>query len=260
MIAFSNQHFYGDRLFTFPNVQENGQGVGVEFVHVPEGVYRRGRAQRRNEVEAQRVVDLIFEHAEQAPQQTLGVITFSYAQRDAVIAEWEKRRRVKQPQFEAFFDENAPEPFFIKNLEMVQGDERDVIFFSVGYGKDETGKVLMNFGPLNQDGGERRLNVAVTRARYNVKLVSSIMPEDIDLARTQSLGAKLLREYMFYARDGVTSLRGASLRDEAIPGGTNEIASRPSTAQRTAAAPLGMLATSTLRSDNPPLKTRCTRR
>jgi very-short-patch-repair endonuclease len=244
LIAFSNQHFYGDRLFTFPNVQENGQGVGVEFVHVPEGVYRRGRAQRRNEVEAQRVVDLIFEHAEQAPQQTLGVITFSYAQRDAVIAEWEKRRRMlgAQPQFEAFFDENAPEPFFIKNLEMVQGDERDVIFFSVGYGKDETGKVLMNFGPLNQDGGERRLNVAVTRARYNVKLVSSIMPEDIDLARTQSLGAKLLREYMFYARDGVTSLRGASLRDEAIPGGTNEIASRPSTAQRTAAAPLGMLA------------------
>ena len=192
LIAFSNQHFYGDRLFTFPNVQENGQGSGVEFVHVPEGVYRRGHQQRRNEVEAQRVVDLIFEHAEQAPQHTLGVITFSYAQRDAVIAEWEKRRRTlgAQPQFEAFFDENAPEPFFIKNLEMVQGDERDVIFFSVGYGKDDSGKVLMNFGPLNQDGGERRLNVAVTRARRNVKLVSPIMPEDIDLARTQSLGAK----------------------------------------------------------------------
>ncbi len=224
LIAFSNHHFYGDRLFTFPNVQENGQGIGVEFVHVPEGVYRRGRAQRRNEVEARRVVDLIFEHAEQAPQQTLGVITFSYAQRDAVIAEWEKRRR-EQPQFEAFFDENAPEPFFIKNLEMVQGDERDVIFFSVGYGKDEAGKVLLNFGPLNQDGGERRLNVAVTRARTNVKLVSSIMPEDIDLTRTQSQGAKLLREYMFYARDGVGSLRPrqdagqvSALRDEAIPG------------------------------------------
>ncbi len=185
---------------------ENGTGLGVEFVHVPEGVYRRGRNLRRNEVEAQRVVDLIFEHAEQAPDQTLGVITFSYAQRDAIIAEWEKRRR-EQPQFEAFFDENAPEPFFIKNLEMVQGDERDVIFFSVGYGKDEAGKVLMNFGPLNQDGGERRLNVAITRARYNVKLVSSIMPEDIDLTRTQSLGAQLLRDYMFYARDGVQTLR-----------------------------------------------------
>jgi very-short-patch-repair endonuclease len=205
LIAFSNHHFYDDRLFTFPNVEENGQGVGVEFVHVPEGVYRRGRAQRRNEVEAARVVDLIFEHAQQHPDQTLGVISFSYAQRDAIIAEWEKRRR-DQPQFEAFFDENATEPFFVKNLEMVQGDERDVVFFSVGYGKDDAGKVLMNFGPLNQDGGERRLNVAVTRARYNIKLVSSIMPEDIDLTHTQSLGARLLREYMVYARDGVASL------------------------------------------------------
>ncbi len=216
LIAFSNHHFYGDRLFTFPNVAENAPGTGVEFVHVPEGVYRRGRAQRRNEVEAQRVVDLIFEHAEKLPQQTLGVITFSYAQRDAVIAEWEKRRR-EQPQFEAFFDENAPEPFFIKNLEMVQGDERDVIFFSVGYGKDEAGKVLMNFGPLNQEGGERRLNVAITRARFNVKLVSSIMPEDIDLTRTQSLGAQRLRDYMFYARDGVqTSGRNAASRERTL--------------------------------------------
>jgi very-short-patch-repair endonuclease len=202
LIAFSNHHFYADRLFTFPNVQENGKDLGVEFVHVPEGIYRRGRNLRRNEVEAQRVIDLVFEHAQQSPDQTLGVITFSYAQRDAIIAEWEKRRR-DNPQFESFFDENAAEPFFIKNLEMVQGDERDVIFFSVGYGKDESGKVLMNFGPLNQDGGERRLNVAITRARRNVKLVSSIMPEDIDLTRTQSLGAQRLRDYMLYARDGV---------------------------------------------------------
>ncbi|HSD84429.1 MAG TPA: DUF3320 domain-containing protein, partial [Anaerolineae bacterium] len=219
LIAFSNHHFYADRLFTFPNVRRAGKELGVEFVHVPAGVYQRGRNLRRNEVEAQRVVDLIFEHAAQRPAQTLGVITFSYAQRDAIIAEWEKRRR-EQPQFETFFDENAREPFFIKNLEMVQGDERDMIFFSVGYGKDDTGKVLMNFGPLNQDGGERRLNVAVTRARCHVKLISSIMPEDIDLTRTQSLGAKLLREYMFYARDGVESLRGVpvGLRSAASAG------------------------------------------
>ncbi|CAG0931679.1 hypothetical protein TFLX_02230 [Thermoflexales bacterium] len=217
LIAFSNHHFYADRLFTFPNVQRAGKELGVEFVHVPAGVYQRGRNLRRNEVEAQRVVDLIFEHAAQRPDQTLGVIAFSYAQRDAIIAEWEKRRR-EQPQFEAFFDENAREPFFTKNLEMVQGDERDMIFFSVGYGKDETGKVLLNFGPLNQDGGERRLNVAVTRARCHVKLISSIMPEDIDLTRTQSLGAKLLREYMFYARDGVQTL-GATLTDSRVQPG-----------------------------------------
>jgi very-short-patch-repair endonuclease/uncharacterized protein YicC (UPF0701 family) len=214
LIAFSNHNFYADRLFTFPNVQENGKDLGVEFVHVPEGVYRRGRNLRRNDVEAQRVIDLVFEHALQSPDRTLGVITFSYAQRDAIIAEWEKRRR-EQPQCEVFFDENAPEPFFIKNLEMVQGDERDVIFFSVGYGKDESGKVLMNFGPLNQDGGERRLNVAITRARRNVKLVSSIMPEDIDLTRTQSLGAQRLRDYMLYARDGVQTL-GISSQDSKL--------------------------------------------
>jgi superfamily I DNA and/or RNA helicase len=202
LIAFSNHHFYADRLFTFPNVQhaQRGKELGVEFVHVPEGVYRRGRNLRRNDVEARRVIDLVFEHAATRPDQTLGVITFSYAQRDAIIAEWEKRRR-DQPQFEAFFDENAQEPFFIKNLEMVQGDERDGIFFSVGYGKDEAGKVLMNFGPLNQDGGERRLNVAVTRARRNVKLISSILPEDIDLTRTRSL-ALAAAGYIFYARDG----------------------------------------------------------
>ena len=164
LIAFSNHHFYADRLFTFPNVQENGQGSRrrvcaragrrLSARAQPAAQRRRGAARGRSDLRACRA----------AAQQTLGVITFSYAQRDAIIAEWEKRRR-EQPQFEAFFDENAPEPFFIKNLEMVQGDERDVIFFSVGYGKDEAGKVLMNFGPLNQDGGERRLNVAVTRAR-----------------------------------------------------------------------------------------------
>jgi len=229
LIAFSNHHFYGDRLFTFPNVAENAPGTGVEFISVPEGVYRRGRNLRRNEIEAQRVVDLIFEHAERLPQQTLGVITFSYAQRDAVIAEWEKRRR-EQPQFESFFDENAPEPFFIKNLEMVQGDERDVIFFSVGYGKDEAGKVLMNFGPLNQEGGERRLNVAITRARYNVKLVSSIMPEDIDLTRTQSQGAQRLRDYMFYARDGVQTLKHSERSKAESKSAVNTIDPHPSTA------------------------------
>ena len=204
LIAFSNHHFYADRLFTFPNVQ-------AERHRTRRGVRARaGRASigaggicgaTRSKRSAWSIWSLSM--PQQAPDQTLGVITFSYAQRDAIIAEWEKRRR-EQPQFEAFFDENAPEPFFIKNLEMVQGDERDVIFFSVGYGKDEAGKVLMNFGPLNQDGGERRLNVAVTRARRNVKLVSSIMPEDIDLTRTQSLGAQLLRD--------ICSMRGMVCR------------------------------------------------
>jgi len=91
-------------------------------------------------------------------------------------------------------------------LETVQGDERDIIIFSVGYGKDEGGKMSMNFGPLNRRGGERRLNVAITRARQAVKLVASFEPEDIDLSRTQSFGARLLKNYMKVARDGVSAV------------------------------------------------------
>ena len=210
LIAFSNHHFYGDRLYTFPNVEYDGGKLGLDFVYVADGVYRRGQNLRRNEIEAKRVVDLIFAHAEKSPDRTLGVIAFSIAQRDTIRLEWERRRR-EQPQFEAYFDEDNAEPFFIKNLEMVQGDERDAIIFSVGYAKDESGKLIYNFGPLNQAGGERRLNVAVSRARYHVTLVASLQPEDIDLARTTSNGTKLLKDYMLVARDGLKALNATPI-------------------------------------------------
>lgn len=206
LIAFSNHHFYHDRLYTFPNVEFDSGKLGLDFVYVAEGVYKRGHNLRRNDLEAKRVVELIFAHAEKSPERTLGVIAFSIAQRDAIQLELDRRRR-EQPQFEAYFDEDNAEPFFIKNLEMVQGDERDAIIFSVGYAKDESGKLIYNFGPLNQAGGERRLNVAVSRARYHVTLVASLQPEDIDLTRTTSNGAKLLKDYMLIARDGLASLR-----------------------------------------------------
>jgi len=216
LIAFSNHYFYNDRLYTFPNVQYDGGKLGLDFVYVADGVYKRGVNLRRNDVEARRVVDLIFEHAAKSADRTLGVIAFSVAQRDAIRIEWERRRR-EQPQFEAYFDEDNAEPFFIKNLEMVQGDERDSIIFSVGYAKDEAGKLIYNFGPLNQAGGERRLNVAVSRARYHVTLVASLQPEDIDLTRTTSQGAKLLKDYMLIARDGLRALSAtATYRADAL--------------------------------------------
>ncbi len=205
LIAFSNHHFYNDRLYTFPNVEFDNGKLGLDFVYVADGVYKRGQNLRRNDVEAKRVVDLIVAHAEKSPDRTLGVIAFSIAQRDAIQLELDRRRR-EQPQFEGYFNEDNAEPFFIKNLEMVQGDERDAIIFSVGYAKDESGKLIYNFGPLNQAGGERRLNVAVSRARYHVTLVASLQPEDIDLTRTTSNGAKLLKDYMLIARDGLASL------------------------------------------------------
>jgi len=110
------------------------------------------------------------------------------------------------PSIQGFFHEGGPEPFFVKAIENVQGDERDVMLFSFGYGRDETGRFLLNFGPLNKAGGERRLNVAVTRARRRVALVASVQPEDIDLSRTSSEGTRLLRSYMMIARDGLGAL------------------------------------------------------
>jgi hypothetical protein len=142
----------------------------------------------------------VFEHFKNYPKKTLGVVTFSISQMNAV-EEAINRRLEEQPEFEPFFKEDRLEGFFVKNLENVQGDERDVIFFSVGYGYDQNGLITMNFGPLNKPGGERRLNVAVTRAREKVLLITSIKDLDID-PDTQALGVQTLRNYLNYAEYG----------------------------------------------------------
>ena len=129
------------------------------------------------------------------------MVTFSQAQQLAVLHELERRRAADEG-LAGLFDEARDEPFFVKNLENVQGDERDIMIISVGYGRDSAGRLLMNFGPLNQQGGERRLNVAITRARDRVVVVSSLLPDEIDLRRVQHPGARLLREYLAYAQAG----------------------------------------------------------
>ncbi len=198
LIAFSNYHFYDNRLNTFPSALHSDAELGIEFVYIPNGIYDRGKS-RRNVIEARKVAELVFRHFDKFPERSLGVVAFSEAQQIAILEEIE-RLRLQRPEYEAFFDESRDEPFFVKNLENVQGDERDVIFFSVGYGKDAAGRMSMNFGPLNTEGGQRRLNVAITRARYHIKLIASILPTDIDLSRTESPGVKLLHNYMEYAR------------------------------------------------------------
>ena len=205
LIAFSNYHFYDNRLYTFPNSSARSADNGISFHHVAEGVYRRGAGGRDNPVEAREVVKGIIEHFSSKPDKSLGIVTFSQAQRQTIENELD-RALLDNRHLQPFFDENRSNPFFVKNLETVQGDERDHIFFSVGYGHDEAGKFIMNFGPLNREGGERRLNVAVTRARYGVRVYASIQPEDIDLDRTRSRGAQLLRSYMEVARDGLKSI------------------------------------------------------
>ena len=170
------------------------------------GIYDRG-GERNNLKEAEKVADLVFEHFKNYPKKTLGVVTFSIAQMDAV-EEAIDRRLKEQPDFEPFFKEDRLEGFFVKNLENVQGDERDVIFFSVGYGFDQQGQMTMNFGPLNKPGGERRLNVAVTRAREKVVLITSIQGSDID-KEAKALGVQTLRTYLDYAEHGPETLQSA---------------------------------------------------
>ena len=142
-----------------------------------------------------------MQHAEETPRDTLGVAAFSIRQRDAILDSLEKLRR-ESPETEAFFGANPDEPFFVKNLENVQGDERDAILISVGYGRGPDGKVAMRFGPLSADGGERRLNVLITRAKKRCVVFSGLTAEDIDLERASGRGVAALKTFLRFAAEG----------------------------------------------------------
>jgi very-short-patch-repair endonuclease len=205
LIAFSNSRFYDSRLVTFPSCFQEHEDLGIKFVHVADGIYDRG-GKRDNVREAEVVADLVFEHfLRRHTSKSLGVVAFSQAQMESIEDEIERRVR-ERPEMERYFTGDRMEGFFVKNLENVQGDERDVMVFSIGYGRDRAGRMTMNFGPLNQAGGERRLNVAVTRAREKVILVSSIRAADIDLAATQAPGVLMFHRYLDYAERGVDAL------------------------------------------------------
>jgi len=199
LIAFSNFHFYMNRLNTFPASTFDGLDLGIAFDFVSNGVYDRSKS-RKNAEEALRVATLVMDHARRKPGVSLGVVAFSEAQQTAILDQIESLRS-EDLSLETFFDEDRVEPFFVKNLENVQGDERDEMFFSIGYGRDSSGKLTMNFGPLNRSGGERRLNVAITRARRKVTIVSSIKGSDISLD-IATPGVRALREYLNYAEHG----------------------------------------------------------
>ncbi len=198
LIAFSNSKIYKNKLVTFPSSTENEKDWGVEFIYVENGVYNSKGNSRGNAIEAQRVAREVFEHIKNHPERTLGVITFGIVQEYAIESAINKLR-LEHPECESFFDEEKHEAFFVKSLENVQGDERDTIMFSIGYAKDKDGKMAMRFGPLSMIGGEKRLNVAITRAKYNVKLIGSILPGDIDIERVSQDGPKLLRKYIEFA-------------------------------------------------------------
>lgn len=203
LIAFSNRHFYDGELVTFPSVYD---GVGVHFEHVPEGRW----IERKNLKEAERVVEMIVEHIKTHPDKSLGVIALNSTHQRAIEDTLYDLRRDRRD-IDALFDGGdsfgtAEERLFIKNLENVQGDERDFIFLSLGYGFNNVGKFNKHFGPINKQHGERRLNVAITRAREKLVFVASVRSADMDLSGSRSEGAHLLKSYLSYAERGVDTL------------------------------------------------------
>ncbi|MDX2148407.1 MAG: DUF4011 domain-containing protein [Planctomycetota bacterium] len=213
LIAFSNYHYYENQLHTFPAPEDRSPGLGVTFRHVAAGVYDKGNT-RTNRVEAEQVVDHVVALLnDSARPDSIGVVTFNQQQQTLIEDLLDQKRR-EHPDLEKHFARDAAEPVFVKNLENVQGDERDTIIFSVGFGPDQSGKVSMNFGPLNQDGGERRLNVAVTRARRRLVVFSTLRSEQIDLRRTQALGVRHFKTFLAYAERGPQAIAEAVRRSD----------------------------------------------
>lgn len=204
LIAFSNKHFYSNNLFTFPCAEEGCSSLGIKFHYLPNAAYDRGGSGTNIE-EAREVAKAIFKHFKDNSELSLGVGTFSIRQKYAIEDVLEEMLR-EDSSLEVFFAKDKPEHFFVKNLETIQGDERDIIFLSVGYGKDQRGKLPMNFGPINQVGGTRRLNVLVTRARKRLDIFSSIKGDDFDLSKTDSEGVHLLKNYLDFAEKGKSAL------------------------------------------------------
>ena len=200
LIAVSNKQFYDNKLFIVPSPYDAVAGMGLKFHYLPDAHYDRGNT-RTNPKEARIVAEAVIRHARETPDRTLGVATFSVAQRQAVQDELELLRK-ENPDTEEFFSRGTSEPFFVKNLENIQGDERDVIFISLGYGRTKEGFLSMSFGPLNSEGGERRLNVLISRAKLRCEVFASITGDDVDLSRSKGRGVAALKMFLSFAQTG----------------------------------------------------------
>jgi very-short-patch-repair endonuclease len=198
LIAFSNHYVYDDRLVTFPSASLDDPALSHVLVAQAAG---SDREELSSSAEVARVTQLIVEHATTRPDESLGVIAMGIRHSNRIDAELARIRRGR-PELDAFFDAHPEEKFFIKNLERVQGDERDAIILSIGYGKDSSGKLPYRFGPLLTEGGFRRLNVAVTRAKKRASLVSSFSHMDMEPGRSSKRGVEMLRQYLQYASTG----------------------------------------------------------
>jgi very-short-patch-repair endonuclease len=209
LISFSNHHVYKDRLVTFPGA---GGTQVIQHILVNQPVGADGQ-EESSSVEVNKVVELVLDHAQKRPRESLGVIAMGMRHADRVQRAIDQAL-AERADLSSFFDANAEERFFVKNLERVQGDERDAIILTVGYGKDRGGNLPFRFGPLLSVGGQRRLNVAVTRARQRMTVVSSFSHLDMDLSKVKAgTGVELLRNYLEYAATGGKRLGDVAFTD-----------------------------------------------
>ncbi|MCY4506137.1 MAG: AAA domain-containing protein, partial [Acidobacteria bacterium] len=208
LIAFSNSRYYGEKLVTFPSRNTNDHALTLVR---PDGHYAGGGS-RHNEGEAkavaQEVVRRLTHDDQDVRNRTIGVIAVN-SQQQRLIEDLLDRERARNPEIEWAFGSKNSEPVFVKNIETVQGDERDVILFSMTYGPDAQGRVAMNFGPLNRQGGERRLNVALTRARSEMMVFSTLRPDQIDLSRTDARAVADIKHFLQFAEGGPKALADA---------------------------------------------------
>lgn len=196
LITYSNKEIYHD-LTSFPANQKS-LDLGLMYEFVEDGVYEAGK--RVNLKEAERVVDLLFYEFRHNPSKSVGIVTFNMSQQYLIWSLINKKRK-KDSAYESFFDESLKESLFVKNLETVQGDERDVIILSTTFGKNSSGKLNLNFGPINKEGGYRRLNVAITRAKQKLILVTSLDPSYFDMSKISNRGQQMLVGFIQYAKN-----------------------------------------------------------
>lgn len=216
LIAVSNHQFYNNRLLVFPGPGTNVQATGLHFHHLPHTYYDRGGS-RTNRGEAQAVAQAVLAHIRTKPQQSLGVVAFSMAQREAIMLEVERLRR-QHPETEDYFRYHAgSDEFFIKNLENVQGDERDTIFISIGYGRTQAGNLSMGFGPINTKGGERRLNVLISRSVLSMEVFCNFTADDLNTTASSPFGVRALKVFLKYAETGMMPVNEETHREPDSP-------------------------------------------
>ena len=198
LIAISNQYFYGNRLRIYPSAVDWSEEIGLHFVHTRRSVYDRGGT-GTNRIEAQAVAAAALEHFRRWPEKSLGIGTFNIQQQQAIQEELELQLRA-HPEMEKAVRGERREPLFVKNLETIQGDERDTILISLGFGRDAAGRLSQNFGPINREGGERRLNVLMSRAREKCVVFSNFTAQDLAVDASSAKGLIALQAFLEFAQ------------------------------------------------------------